>query len=179
MALPEVISIREDEIKQKKTDIVSPYLTYIGRADFFALASEPKWQILRKTIVAGVESIDYADYTLINGGTRHRKGEYAFVWDDRSAYFPAFTNPLAFTTDIKDMPLANTEYNYTSAPGTTEIWLKSREEGLIKVGEVLGFTNVYWTLFPGHVFKHKVDRLITFYFQSPKPNQTLEILSWS
>lgn len=80
MSLPEVLTIRHDEVKQKKIDQSSTYLQYIGRTDFNITDSDEKWQILRITIKNGVMTQEYA-----------LKGSFIARWDLRSTYFSAFT----------------------------------------------------------------------------------------
>lgn len=194
MALPEVIPIRSDEVKQKKTDVQSAYLTYIGRADFFATTAQPKWQILRKTIKDGVESIDYADWRIAHGGSIHKKGEYAFVWDDRADYFPApdTGGPVIDPGEDQDdgvatptifhlsMPLANTEYSYAFPANTKEFFVQTQGFKL-KYAYTAGQSGTdYWTLQRNNYF-HKwniIAENLTIYVQSPTAGVTLEIQSW-
>ena len=194
MALPEVIPIRSDEVKQKKTDIQSAFLTYIGRADFFALTSEPKWQILRKTTKDGVESIDYADWAIPHPGYQHKKGEYAFIWDDRATYFPVPDTGGAAPDSAADeedgvvtptifhlsMPLANIEYSYAFPTNTKEFFIQTQGFILKYAYVATQSGTVFWTLKRNNYF-HKwniIAENLTIYVQSPSAGKTLEIQSW-
>lgn len=78
--------VSDDEYILKKIEVVSPYLRYIGRADFGSLTSQNKWQIIRITNVAGVETKEFATF-----------GSFKNIWDNRSTYFSAFTSPSGVT----------------------------------------------------------------------------------
>jgi hypothetical protein len=81
----------------------------------------------------------------------------------------------------KAVPLANTEVSHTLPASTKRFKIQNRDNGLVKLSYVTGFTTVYWTIFPGVVFGEDWINLgsLTLYLQSTKPSQTLEITSWS
>ena len=85
-----------------------------------------------------------------------------------------FVNPPVALT------LANTEYSYALPAGTKSFCLQNRGDGLIKFKSAAA--GDYWTLFPGqpyYISNIKDTASITVYLESPKPAQTVEIISWA
>lgn len=93
------------------------------------------------------------------------------------------TNVVATPTiDNFSMPLAGVEYSYTLPTGTRRFTLKNRTSGLVKLSYAVGESGTKWySIEPGTSYGEEDLRLgsLTFYFQSPTPNQIVEILSWA
>ena len=83
--------------------------------------------------------------------------------------------------DTLNVPLANTEVPYTLPTNTKRFKIQNRDNGLIRLSYISGFTTDFWSIFPGDVFEEDWINLVslTIYVESNKPLQTLEILSWS
>ena len=67
-----------------KEDIPNPWTRYVGRADFNALDSEPRWQIYRITREGTIWTTTYA-----------LKASFIAKWSLRTSYFPALTTSYA------------------------------------------------------------------------------------
>jgi len=86
------------------------------------------------------------------------------------------------TTVNVPMPLADTEYSVTLPNGTRHYRLQNREIGLLKISEVENQSGVtYETLWPGCIFEEDWigEENFKLYFQSPKSNQTVEVVYWT
>lgn len=80
------------------------------------------------------------------------------------------------------MPSANTEYSYAFPTGTSKFTIRNRNNGLLQFAFTSGQTNTVFFTLPSGV-PYCEDGIsagsVTIYFESPKPSQTLEIISWS
>jgi len=79
------------------------------------------------------------------------------------------------------MASANTEYSYTFPDNTKRYTIQNRKNGLVKFCFTTGETGTkYISLFPGQVHDELniTKDSLTIYFESPLPNQLLELLSW-
>ena len=76
----------------------------------------------------------------------------------------------------------NTESNFTVAAGARYFSFQNRSDGVIKFSNLVGNSGTtYWTLFPGqplNVESKDNTTSMTFYVQSPKASQVLEIISF-
>ena len=81
------------------------------------------------------------------------------------------------------IPLANTEYTIVFPAGAKNFTFQSREGALIQVGKTPGSSGtLYFTIFPQNSYDITSitgSATITWYVQSPKPLQTLEVLYWT
>lgn len=81
-----------------------------------------------------------------------------------------------------EMPLANTEYSYALPNGTKQFAMKLRGTGKLQFAFEAGQSNInYIFLAAGKSYSTKDVKIgsgLTLYFQSPKNNQVLEIISW-
>lgn len=103
---------RLDEIHLIKEDIPNPWTRYIGRADFNALDSEPRWQIQRITREGTIWTTTYAN-----------KGSSTAVWSSRTSYFPAVvTSYAAFGQNMGADFTSDTIVNAGSGLSLQAIW---------------------------------------------------------
>jgi len=80
-----------------------------------------------------------------------------------------------------DIVLANTEYSHTFPSATKRVTIQNRDNGLVKFCFIIGETATkFISLFPGQIWTESGigTTSLTIYFQSPKSNQVLEMLSW-
>lgn len=94
------------------------------------------------------------------------------------------TGPSASSPTIYNVVciLANTEYSQAIADGTNQLTLRAR--GIAKLQVAFASTQSgtnFLTIFPGSVYTvtNINTSSLTIYFQSNKPNTTVEILEWS
>lgn len=92
--------------------------------------------------------------------------------------FPLVNVPLV---QIKTIVLADTEYSQALPINTKRFTIQNRDNGLLKISYVTGFTTVYFSIFPGGSITEDLIGAanITVYLQSPKAGQTVEILTWT
>lgn len=84
------------------------------------------------------------------------------------------------TTVNLDIILANTEYPVVLPVGTTQYFLKTREDCVLKIREVSG--GDYTTIPTGNHFSEdglKLDSVLTLYLESTTPAQILELIYWT
>lgn len=101
-------------------------------------------------------------------------------------------NPIPVTMDgngIKTptivnlpMPSAGSQYSLPIGEGVKRFYFKNRGIGKLQVSFVNGQTNTnFFTLAPGAVYGEEgliTDSTITIYFQSPKDDQLVELITW-
>jgi len=77
--------------------------------------------------------------------------------------------------------LADTEYSHTFPDATKRVTIQNRDNAVVKFCFIIGETATnFITLFPGQIWTESGigTTSLTIYFQSPKANQILEMLSW-
>lgn len=89
------------------------------------------------------------------------------------------TSPIIYNVTTT---LANTEYSQVLPSNTKEITLNARGNAKLQITYNLGQSNsVFKTIFPGEIYKETGMNLIgkTIYFQSTKPGEVVEIITWT
>jgi hypothetical protein len=94
-----------------------------------------------------------------------------------------FTDPTLFTiTNVTTSATPNTETSFVIAAGAKSFSFHNRDDGVIKFSNVMGNSGtVYWTLYSGqplNVEAKDSSTAFTFYIQSPKASQVLEVISF-
>jgi hypothetical protein len=92
------------------------------------------------------------------------------------------TGATTRTTSMVDMPLAGTEYSFPIPDGTKQYLIKLRFSGTLQVADQPGASGTNYIEVPSWCFLSE-DFLttsgLTLYFQSPKPSQVLEVITWT
>jgi hypothetical protein len=90
----------------------------------------------------------------------------------------AVTNPAIVNFNI---PMPNTEYNYTLPANTKRFLIKCRNNGILKLSYVSGQSGtLYLTIPAGSSYREEgISSALTLFFQSSKGSEVLEIVSWS
>jgi hypothetical protein len=90
----------------------------------------------------------------------------------------AVTNPSINNFNI---PMANTEYNFAFPAGTKRFLIRCRNSSILKFSYISGQSGtVYVTVPAGSSYSEEnLSVAPTIYFQSSKPTEVLEILSWA
>lgn len=118
------------EVAQKRVEVVSGILTYIGVARVSSPAtSDPVWQISRIVVENGETITEYAD-----------NGNFTQIWDDRDTTsvfpLPPFENTKSVAFDgVNEILNGGDIHNYDIAdPWTISLWVKPSDplvEGMI------------------------------------------------
>lgn len=86
------------------------------------------------------------------------------------------------TIENVEIVAADTEQSHTLPANTKRFTLKNRGTGLLKLAYAAGTSDTnYYTVEPGTTYDESEIRkdALTFYFQSSKSTDVLEIISWA
>jgi hypothetical protein len=104
------------------------------------------------------------------------------LFADQTVTIPGLTVSAGSVANLTAV-LANTEYSFTLAANVRSYEFSARGNSLIKWSFAIGTSGtVYKTEFPGNSYKKENLNLatpLTIYFQTSKPNEVLEIITFS
>lgn len=99
-----------------------------------------------------------------------------------TATIAGLTVKTPFTQNVA-MPIAGNEYSVTVPINTKRFVLKCRGISKLQYAFISGTTNtVFSTLSPGAEWREEnmvLTAALTIYFQATKPNEVLELVSWT